>query len=71
MADVTTGIKKPLGWAKASPWVFALFLLVVVLLTIRFRDAIAAFISKWPVVGKWLTGLTVAKNAPPSTPVGG
>lgn len=66
--DVTAPIKKPLGWAKASPWIFALFLLVVFIVAIRFRDTIAGWLAKIPVVGTWLTGLTAPKGAPPSTP---
>lgn len=59
MADaveiVTAPITAPFGWAKARPVVFFIFLIIVVLLVIRFRDQLAALLAKIPVVGKWLT----------------
>jgi hypothetical protein len=57
MADPTVVVTAPIGWAKARPVVFFLFLLAVVLLTIRFRDKIAVGLARIPVVGKWLTGI--------------
>ena len=55
--DPTDLVKAPVGWAKAKPVIFTLFLLIVVILTIRFREAIAGALSKIPVVGKWLKGV--------------
>lgn len=55
VSTVTAPITAPLGWAKARPVVFFVFLLIVVLFVIRFRDQLAALLAKIPVVGKWLT----------------
>lgn len=55
--DVTQVVKAPMGWAKAKPVVFAIFVLLVILLTIRYREKIAMCLAKIPVVGPWLTGL--------------
>jgi len=63
-------VKKPTGWLKANPWVFIVFLFIVVVLVFRFRDAIAkgfAKMSTWPLVGRPIAFLTGATNtnAPP------
>lgn len=67
MADivekVTDVVKAPVGWAKAKPVIFTVFVLVVFLVAIRFRTQIAAGLSKIPVVGKWLTGIAGATAA--------
>jgi len=55
--DPTQIVKAPVGWAKAKPVVFAIFVLLVILLTIRYREQIARCLAKIPVVGPWLTGL--------------
>lgn len=55
--DVTQVVKAPVGWAKAKPVVFSIFVLLVILLTIRYRDKIAMCLAKIPVLGPWLTGL--------------
>ena len=67
--DPTAIVKAPVGWAKARPVVFAIFVLIIVIVVIRFRETIAGWISKIPLVGGWLTGLTKGpvKNPPPST----
>ena len=49
-------VKAPIGWAKARPWVFVLLIFIVVLLTLRFRHAIARMIVKIPKLGPWLVG---------------
>ncbi len=49
-------VKAPIGWAKARPFVFVIFLFIVVLLVLRFRHAIARAISKIPKLGPWLVG---------------
>lgn len=57
MADgVTDIVKAPIGWAKAKPVVFFIFLFIVVLLVLRFRHAIARWIAKIPKLGPWLVG---------------
>lgn len=58
--DITAPVTAPIGWAKGRPVVFAIFLLIVVIVVIRFREGIASAISKIPVVGKWLTGIAHA-----------
>ncbi len=68
MADVVEKVAEtvtaPGGWAKAKPLAFVLFLLVVVLVAIRFRETIAAWIAKIPFgVGKFLTGIAHAGAA--------
>jgi type II secretory pathway component PulF len=60
VATVTAPITAPLGWARARPVVFFIFLLIVVLLVIRFRDQLAALLARIPVVGKWLTKIDAA-----------
>ena len=49
-------VKAPLGWAKARPWVFLIFLFLFTLLVLRFRHQIARFIAKIPKLGPWLVG---------------
>jgi hypothetical protein len=56
--EVLAPITAPIGWAKARPLAFIVFMLIVVVLIIRFRDKIAALLARIPVVGKWLTGIT-------------
>lgn len=55
--DPAAVVKAPIGWAKARPVVFVLFVAIVILLTIRYRDKIAMCLARIPVVGPWLTGL--------------
>jgi hypothetical protein len=70
--DPTALVKKPLGWAKASPWVFAFLIFVLLILAVRFRNTIAGWFSamaKWPVVGRpiaWLAGVDGTDKAPPA-----
>jgi hypothetical protein len=52
--------KAPLGWAKARPFVFAIFVVLLMAVTIRYREKIAGWLSKIPGVGKWLTGVAAA-----------
>lgn len=58
--DPTALVTAPLGWAKARPFVFVFFVLVVFLVAIRFRTGIASALSKIPVIGKFLTGIAAA-----------
>lgn len=50
MADpvetVVSAAKAPLGWAKARPFVFFLFLLFVIVMAIRFSDRIVGLLSR-------------------------
>jgi hypothetical protein len=57
MADgAVDTLTAPVGWAKAKPLAFIIFLFVVVLLVLRFRHAIARWIVKIPKLGAWLVG---------------
>lgn len=49
-------VKAPVGWAKAKPLAFIVFVFILVLLVLRFRHAIARWISKIPKLGPWLVG---------------
>jgi hypothetical protein len=49
-------VTAPVGWAKAKPWAFFFLVVAIVLLTLRFRHAIARLISKIPKLGPWLVG---------------
>lgn len=56
MAEVTDVVKVPTAWAKSRPWIFLIFVFVLVLLVLRFRHQIARLISKIPKLGPWLVG---------------
>jgi hypothetical protein len=55
MADTvksaTTAVTAPLKTAKAHPFGFAVFIIVVALLAMRFKEEIMDFLKKIPVVG--------------------
>lgn len=63
ISTVTSNVKAPIGWAKAKPLGWILFVLVVMLIAIRFREKIAGALAKIPVVGKWLTGIAMPAAA--------
>lgn len=58
--------KAPLGWAKARPIVFVVFVVLLMAVTIRYREKIAGWLSKIPGVGKWLTGVAAAAAVLPA-----
>lgn len=60
ISTVTSNVTAPIGWAKAKPFGWALFVLVIILVAIRFREKIAAGLAKIPGIGKWLTGIAAA-----------
>jgi|HubBroStandDraft_5_1064220.scaffolds.fasta_scaffold116232_3 hypothetical protein len=65
-------VTAPVGWAKAKPLAFFLLLFIVVLLTLRFRHAIARWIAKIPKLGPWLVGgkasvVPATSNTPAAT----
>lgn len=56
MGEVTDVVKVPTAWAKSRPWIFLIFVFVLVLLVLRFRHQIARLIAKIPKIGPWLVG---------------
>lgn len=48
---VTKGVTAPLSTAKAHPWGFAVFILLVILLAMRFKSQIVNLLKSIPVVG--------------------
>jgi hypothetical protein len=50
--EVTETPKQIVSWAKAKPFIFGVLVLVLVLLTLRFRSKIARFFVGLPGVGK-------------------
>jgi len=68
----TALVTAPARWAKSRPVVFAIFMLLVIIGVIRFRNTIAGWFAKaakWPVVGGligFLTGSGDDKGAPPA-----
>ncbi len=51
--DATGAVTAPLKTAKAHPIGFAVFIIVVILLGLRFKNQILSFLSSIPVVGGW------------------
>lgn len=46
-----SGVKAPIGWAKARPIVFVLLALTIAILAIKFAPKLLALVNKAPVVG--------------------
>ena len=46
------------GWIKAHPVVFALLLLVVALIVLRYAGTVRGWIAKIPVIGPRLMGMS-------------
>ena len=66
-AAATAALKAPIGWAKARPFVFALLIIAIIVLAIRFRKGIVGGLTGLPGVGKGfakLLGATPTPTAP-------
>jgi hypothetical protein len=68
----TAVVTKPVGWAKANPWIFVIVLFILAIIMFRFREAIARGFAKmatWPIVGRpiaFLTGVQQNNSPPPA-----
>jgi hypothetical protein len=57
VSTVTGAPKAVAGWAKARPWVFAMFLFVTIVVAIRYRAKVVQFLTGLPVVGDFMAKL--------------